>query len=960
MDPDGAGRLRRLPRPASPTAPFEHCFTSVVDEADARLWASVAPSPAAQLTPSARNGLRRLLIEDLCGLCAPVLFDRFAAMRAAAQVRPDPGGSTVCYDAFIDEMGRGGAYQLFEEKPVLLRLIAALTRQWLSASAEFVTRLDADLDRIRHNLLQTRAEGRVVRIDGGLSDRHDGGRSVLRVGFDDGLTVLYKPKDLRLDAAWHSLVARLNPDAPVQLRAASVMACDGYGWAEFIAHSACTDTQNAGRFFRRAGAWLALFHSFGANDIHQENLIAAADHPVPIDLETILQAGAAGPADPKRESEAYEAARELIADSVMAVGLLPGYGRSAGISYPIGGVSSDWTATTKLVWDHLNSDAMTPAMVPDTASATANLPRVGSRYVGLGEHLDDFIRGFTDYARHLLSRRDGLFDAFIGLPVRKVVRPTHFYHLLQQRLRDDRTMSDGVLWSVQADFLARLADWDSDEDPAWPLQQAERAALFELNVPLLTISGDGREITDTSGVTIPTSAAPGLERARERMRRLDTQEIAWQVDVIRQTSTFLAATSEDAGPRQLVTLPATVASREVFVAEADRIAREIACNAVRRGSSAAWIGLGWFADSDVSQLAVLGNDLYNGTSGIAIFFAAHAKIMGQPKSGELALAAISQLRAQLASRRAPHIARLLGIGGATGLSSVVYALSVMSGLLGDDDLLADAHHAATLISDDLIAADSQRDVIGGSAGAILCLLHLYNRTGVEEVLVRAVKCGEHLLLQRRVGPCGRRSWPGGGPNDHVLNGMSHGAAGFAYALASLTGVTGDARFADAAAECMEFERQGFDVERADWPDLRVPEDRWRSQWCHGAVGIGLARLGMLKRGADTSAAMAVDIEHALASANRGWPGHVDTLCCGAVGSVELFREAAKVLNRDDYAELSSRRLSAIVHAQASAGGYRFNGTPQRFNPGLFRGLAGVGYTYLRELDGTLPNLLIWE
>ena len=100
-------------------------------------------------------------------------------------------------------------------------------------------------------------------------------------------------------------------------------------------------------------------------------------------------------------------------------------------------------------------------------------------------------------------------------------------------------MSDGVLWSVQADFLARLADWDSDEDPAWPLQQAERAALFELNVPLLTISGDGREITDTSGVTIPTSAAPGLERARERMRRLDTQEIAWQVDVIRQTSTFL-------------------------------------------------------------------------------------------------------------------------------------------------------------------------------------------------------------------------------------------------------------------------------------------------------------------------------------------------------------------------------------------------------------------------------------
>ena len=46
------------------------------------------------------------------------------------------------------------------------------------------------------------------------------------------------------------------------------------------------------RFFRRAGAWLALFHCFAASDMHQENMIAAGDHPVPIDLETILQATA--------------------------------------------------------------------------------------------------------------------------------------------------------------------------------------------------------------------------------------------------------------------------------------------------------------------------------------------------------------------------------------------------------------------------------------------------------------------------------------------------------------------------------------------------------------------------------------------------------------------------------------------------------------------------------------------
>ena len=74
--------------------------------------------------------------------------------------------------------------------------------------------------------------------------------------------------------------------------------------------------------------------------------------------------------------------------------------------------------------------------------------------------------------------------------------------MLLHRLKDDRMMDDGVLWSVQADFLARLADWDRDPDPGWPLQRAERSALVELNVPFFVMQSDGTEITDTAGTVI--------------------------------------------------------------------------------------------------------------------------------------------------------------------------------------------------------------------------------------------------------------------------------------------------------------------------------------------------------------------------------------------------------------------------------------------------------------------------
>ena len=107
------------------------------------------------------------------------------------------------------------------------------------------------------------------------------------------------------------------------------------------------------------------------------------------------------------------------------------------------------------------------------------------------------------------------------------------------------------------------------------------------------------------------------------------------------------------------------------------------------------------------------------------------------------------------------------------------------------------------------------------------------------------------------------------PAAKPLIGMSHGAAGFAYGLSALAAATGREEFAEAGRECIEFERSGYDAERAERADLGAREPHWRSQWCHGAVGIGLARLGMTKRGAIGSDAVASDIRTALAGADRG-------------------------------------------------------------------------------------------
>jgi type 2 lantibiotic biosynthesis protein LanM len=965
---------------------FEELFLPLIAQAERRLWSGLDEAASGNLTETARACLSLGLLRDLSDLSAPALYDRFTKARSAG---------TSSYQQFVAAMQRDGFCRLFEDKPVLLRLLATLARQWLDTSREFVGRLAADLPAIRSGLLRGSADSRVVAIERDLSDPHNAGRSVHIVRFGDGAHIVYKPKDLRLDVAWHRLIERLNrADPPVALKAVRTIARDGYGWSEFIDHAACEDERGFPLFFQRAGAWLALFHVFTATDLHQENMIACGDHPVPIDLETILQPSPDEHKIADAEGEAFNAAMDIIANSVMTVGLLPAYGRTVDNNvFVMGGMTADWGARTVIKWNAINSDAMRPSKTQQPGETNTNLPHHSGRHAKFADHIESFVSGFADYASFLRrqARSAGpalLFDGFAGVPVRKVVRPTRFYYMLLQRLKDHRTMDDGALWSAQADFIARLSEWDKDSDPLWPLLRAERAALLTLNVPHFVAPSDGGEIADAYGASVRTQAVSGLARARERLQKFDDGEIAWQIEVIRENTNSILpahARSQATASEKLAFEPIDAATAKAgFVAEADRIAAELARYAIRRGPAAAWIGLDWLGDSEVFQLVCLGPDLYNGSAGIAVFLAAHAAATRHQPSRELALAALAQLRKNLTSRNVPRLARALGIGAATGLGSIVYALAVMAKCLDDRDLLADAEMAATLVTDELIAADKQLDVMGGSAGAILGLLRLHRDTGSRMALSRAIRCGDHLLAQPRSGTEGRRSWIGqefraqalatnGSDANrlaHGLNGMSHGAAGFAYALSSLAAATGRADFAAAASECIAYEDSTYDDTHHNWPDWRGSNaPTWPCQWCHGAPGIGLARLGMQRFGGQAAKLAAepltTDIRNAAIGVERASSGAVDTLCCGTLGRIEFICEAAGALGRADLAELAARRLSAVLQQAAATGDYRWNSGKRQFNLGLFRGLSGVGYTLLRQalaLDGdtSLPNVLIWE
>ena len=526
-------------------------------------------------------------------------------------------------------------------------------------------------------------------------------------------------------------------------------------------------------------------------------------------------------------------------------------------------------------------------------------------------------------------------------------------------------MGDGVTWSAQADFLSRLADWNSKDDLLWPLQEAERIALVNLNVPHFVSPSDEDLVSAITGHQTQTGATPGLERAAERFSQWSALEIERQVEIIKISTSFVSRSDSDSNDKYLFKrkIKQLVPSLDqtTLARESARIAATIQQHGTIKDRSAAWVGLDWLGDSEVGQLVTLGPDLYNGTSGIALYLAAHARYAKDSISGELARKALAATRLQITQPSAPRWARGLGTGGASGLGSVVYALTVISELLAEPSLLQDALTVSNLFSDELIAADRSLDVIAGSAGGVLGLLALYRKTQSKEVLAKAIACGEHLLRQPRLGEAGKRSWVVLGVSESPLTGFSHGAAGFAYALSGLAKVSGREEFEVAAQECVAYEDSCYNKDVFNWSDLRATDTTvFPSQWCHGAIGIGLARVASARSGKTGSDALVSDINHAVQNTTANWPQHVDTLCCGTLGTIEFLAEAGELLNQPALGHLSDQRLAQIIANRHEQGDYAWNAGGTALNPGLFRGLSGVGYTILRKLDPQLPNVLVWE
>lgn len=886
------------------------------------------------------------------------------------------------YDKFVDDQLQDGLQKSLENYPMLARLIGTTIENWVAACCEFTHRLANDWEDLNTTFGSGEAWHVVERIQTGLSDPHKQGRGVFILQFSGGAQVVYKPRNLGLEDELAKFSHQLTQNLPVSVRMPAVLSRDVYGWTKYVATESEHGDQDNEVFWRNAGALLAVFHFVGGRDAHNENVVVTKDAPVLVDAEVSFSAEHAF-CERKPEDEIVSGVREFQ-DRLTATGLLPywrKYGPGAnniddasglGALFENHNVVATECLALKRDWIALNSDQMRPDPNGETVRAAQSLEgRTNRSQTSRTRHqaaepeieltdqiIDLVIDGFELVYRNALDNAESIVEAvdrFQSAKTRLLHRPTRTYGLLLHGACQPAYLKSGLDFGC---FLEQSMKYPTKSEKRpfdWQVFEDSLAQMTMLDVPYFCSTVGSGDITNgvNSDKSLCATWESGADGAKARVRSASNVSLKTHKAFIRATFESRRASER---PSVIEKECCSVAksdhhtsfntSPESLIDEALKIGARIQARSVTNDHRTYW-----FAPTPTFETGNLtaqptGLGLYGGACGVAIFLAALDQEFGEARFEKTWVDALAPLRAFI-NRKIPEAG--CGLGMARGLGGYLYALALLKSTaqVAQHDWIDETAQAIVrTINPKIFAGEPEHDLLGGVAGLLLGLLAYKNSSGDPKAFDAAQSCAHYL-----VNSVPRLTQSPDGSTPPLLCGMSHGASGLALALGRFWKQAPSDELKTAIKALLDYEDQHFDPYACNWKDLRSDQEGHMRAWCHGAPGILMAREDLLRNGIKSTHCFG-----SIGSEKIGRVIGVETqtscqhhLCCGLAGQIETILFCADVdhdKSSHDMA-LSLAGHLANQHKRQTIKTYHWDHQPF-FDPGLFHGLAGIGYTLLRS------------
>jgi type 2 lantibiotic biosynthesis protein LanM len=867
------------------------------------------------------------------------------------------------YAHFCGGIAHAALEPLLDRFPVLGRLLATATYQWREGFSEMWARLQRDRE-LLESAFGVPLTASITRVLTDLSDPHAGGRRVHIIEFDGGSSVVYKPKDLRLDQTFGSIVQTISAYlADDGLPDARVMACGAaYGYCERLTQSAQPNTRSAA-FFRNAGRLIAVLYIVGGSDCHYQNVFIRDHRLVLIDAETILEARLR----PLGNSEVPDFGDGKIKDSVLRVGLLPSWmSMPGGSAVDISGLGALSGASGSISpnaggWKSVNTDDMMWSDEALSAFETEVGPLGEQARVQLAVHIDDLVAGFTEVyelcTRSKIAQEiQTLLRNATGATRRVVVRPTRIYAAIQENACTAEALSSWNERMLRLEQLSRAFISTTERPLTWGLLGAELESLEQLDVPRFEqLIGTGDIVLDGKVVAADGFESDGLADALRRIESLSEQDLAWQTALIRGA---VAAGVSDRSviPAESGTSREPPGHTGTALADAGNIVNALLASAHFDGDGVpTWFTTSPFGDDRHLHFGLIGDGLYDGRAGVAAFLYAAG-------ADELASATLRPVLESINGDDRAIYLRSLGMG-MTGVGGLLRTLLFLhERRLGTESWLDVTRCIVTSLTSTILERAPESDLVGGLAGLAAPLSRLWLKHGEDRARDLLGIVADCLIV--------RRSETGAWRNAQkiCLTGLAHGASGVALALAEAEHVYNSGQWIDGVRSGSQYERQ--ELERGDgrgWEDLRWSRSdsppSYMHAWCHGSVGISLARARLLALlPSDTEAGNWVhDLELAMQHSFAEPPLSRDHLCCGELGRAVVLAAVGRERDRGDWVETALRLQAECRQRAAERGTWSLIAVDDAGIlpvPGLMTGLSGIGMCLLGQDAGPWIDALL--
>lgn len=939
---------------------------------DSLIVASYIQSSDVRMIKSLQYALYFRLI-DIAGLSLYVDFRNFCADL-------EEGPSPSLYHAWSKEILSGRWNFVAREYPVLIRFLHRGYKDFLQNFIEVIVRFRRDANEIRAVYFPEYDDLVLDNIKLDLSDLHHHGRTVSRLFFSNGRSLIYKPKSLANDKWLYDVLLPQLPSVLNKVAIVRTIDRTEYGWAEDVAIvgniSAQPSLDSEG-----IGKALGLLYALNACDMHTENIIIRGGKLFPIDLETILNAsrkvsGASLKAGFKRE-DTWKVwtvlSTELIKYKVSQNKKESrGNGLSAEVAYaPFKKADFKLCSEEGVVMDLYDPDAS----VEVSSSAKSHDDYIETDVESI---IKNFSETFSKICAVASTEKFYQSDVLKKCVIRSIMRDTMFYERILQRIYQPKLMKDAAFMSLDMAGLFFMIK-DADDESAnlfGPMIQDEILQILDGDIPLFWHEIESKDLMSSHGLVVDGFFEnTSLEDFKNKIRHAHEGKIKEQEHLIAASFSLGRGVSSSLEERMFDSLNVSHVTRRTDI-ENDCIvlAKDIIDRAViEKGHPAKWVT--YMADTSGQSFSpgITGDSYYSGYWGILLFLSAVRHSIPDNKFVDNFL--INEAR-HWSSYSRDH--GLLSVDSGIGFSSLggkIYTICSLYEQNPEWDFVADA--VAAGIKDlplDKIQNDLALDVIGGCAGLIFGLCRVVDSRISEKLSLEVQRKIVEIvsLARKRIIGCSQSqpvgaAWLPEGGEKLPLIGFAHGTAGI---LTAIQMVLDRASIFEISAEDKEIAHQIISdalsyqgslkvAETGSWRDLRDLvglNAMLNDSWCHGLPGLGIGFLSQMQnsKAADIKRDLGLIVHMCETMQTRD----VDYYCCGSSGSLDFLLEASRCFNSGELFFSSENKMYEILHDLVTEGKFisRFGAIKPATFPGLFQGVSGIGYTALRFTNYNLPSI----